>query len=690
MKISYNWLQDLIKEKLPKPEKLVDLLTMHSFETEIIGKERNDYVLEVDVLPNRAHDCFSHQGIARELAAILGYKINLIDYGGQIKKTDKSIADYLSVEVKDRNLCLRYTARMIMNVSVKPSPKWMQNRLLICGLRPINNVVDITNYVMLETGQPLHAFDADKLSKNKFGKSKIIVRRAQKGEKITTLDNEQYNLDENVLLIADEEKSLCIAGIKGGMGPEIDDNTNNIILEAANFAPTFIRRASQELKLKTDASLRFEHGLDPNLTKEAIDMAATFINDVANGEIAEGIADTYPKKNNPRKIKLSIEETNKLLGVNLSVKDIVNILKQLGFDVSAENKNNLMATIPTRRIDILMPEDLIEEIGRMYGYENIPSRFPRVALVPPIINEDVICQNKVRDILCGFGFNEVYNYSFIGENDLQLYNNKLNLIEVANPISRDQKYLRPDLLINLIKNIKDNKKYFNEIKLFEIGRIFFGNNSALNEIKKLGAIISLDAKDGKAAHNFYTLKGVVDSLLNKLRISDQWYDDELSPDTLVPDLYHPIRRAEIKVGDDCLGWIGEFDQSITSKLGIKSEAAGFEIFFDKLVELATEERIYLPPSKYPAMVRDISVLVDRNVRVAEIENLINAAGGVLIRDVDLFDIYEDEESAEGQKSIAFHIIYQSDDHNLTDKEVNAVHEKIIKALEDEGGWEVRK
>lgn len=690
MKISYNWLQDLIKEKLPKPEKLAGLLTMRSFETEIIGREGNDYILEVEVLPNRAHDCFSHQGIARELAAILECKTNLIDYGSQIKKTGGTAAGYLGVEIKDKELCSRYTARVLTDVSVKPSPKWMQNRLITCGLRPINNVVDITNYVMLETGQPLHAFDADKLAKNKSGKSKIIVRRAQKGEKIATLDNEQYDLDENVLLIADEQKPLCVAGIKGGVGPEIDNQTKNIVLEAANFAPIFIRRASQTLKLKTDASLRFEHGLDPNLTKEAIDMAAVLISDLAGGKIMEGVVDVYPKKIYPRKVKLNVAAINKLLGVDLNVKDAVNILKRLDFDVAVDHKNNLVAVIPTRRLDIMMPEDLIEEVGRLYGYENIPSQFPRVALVPPTTNEDVVYQHKVRDILCGFGFSEVYNYSFIGENDLRLYHNKLKLVEVANPISQDQKYLRPDLLFNLIKNVKNNKKYFNEIRLFEIGHIFYGHNAALKEIKKLGAIIALDAPEGKTADSFYTLKGVVDSLLNKLSISSQWYDDELTKDTLVPDLYHPARRAEIKVDDDCLGWIGELDQSVVSKLGIKSAAAGFEIFFDKLVELATEERIYLPPSKYPAMVRDISVLVDRNVRVAEIENLINAAGGALIRDVDLFDIYEDDESEEGLKSVAFHVIYQSDDHNLTDKEVNAIHDKIIKALENEGGWEVRK
>ncbi|MFH1611853.1 MAG: phenylalanine--tRNA ligase subunit beta [bacterium] len=688
MKISYNWLQDLIEEKLPNSEKLADLLSIRSFEIELAEKKDKDYILDVDVLPNRAHDCFSHQGIAREVAAILKLNLKTTDYSKIIKNKDGLVKNILNVEIKNKDLCRRYTACVLNNVKIEPSSKLIQSRLIACGLKPINNIVDITNYVMLETGQPMHAFDADKISENRLGQKNIVVRRAQKGEKIKTLDGSEYDLDDNILLIADIKNPLCIAGIKGGTVSEINNNTKNIILEAANFEPTFTRRASQKLKLRTDASLRFEHDLDPNLTKEAIDMAVYLIDDLAGGSVVGDIFDVYPKKVLPKKIVLNLNDVNSLLGVTISIKQVSDILKRLGFKFQVLS-SKFQVEVPTKRIDVSIPEDLIEEIGRIYGYENISSQFPNAALIPPTTNEDVVYQNKIRNILIGFGFDEVYNYSFVSDDALKMYRKKINAIEVANPISQEQKYLRPNLITNLIRNIKDNEKYFNEIKIFELGRVFCGNKLNVKETKKIGAVMVLNNKKNEA-NNFYELKGVLDSLFNKLRITDQWYDDVFSDDILVSDLYHNARRAEVKVGDECLGWIGEINNLVLSKLGIKSKVVGFELFFDKVAELATEERIYLPPSKYPAMVRDIAVLVERGTKVEDVLNLINVVGSSLVVDVDLFDIYEDEQSGDGRKSIAFHIIYQSDEHNLTDKEVNEVQKKIVKVLEDEGGWDVRK
>ena len=277
MKISYNWLQSFFSKKLPIPEKLADLLTMHSFETEIVGKENSDFILDIDVLPNRAHDCLSHNGIAREISVLLGYPFNLVDYGKKIKEDSKKLASQLvKVEVKDKELCPRYVARVIDDVKIGPSPRWIQEKLKACGLRPISNVVDITNYVMLETGQPLHAFDL-----NKLASGKIIVRRAKKGEKIITLDDEKYDLDENILVIADQKNPVCVAGIKGGRGPEIDAQTKRIVLEAANFNPQIVRQGSKQLKLETDASWRFEREIDSNLAEEAINMTAYLIQDIA-------------------------------------------------------------------------------------------------------------------------------------------------------------------------------------------------------------------------------------------------------------------------------------------------------------------------------------------------------------------------------------------------------------------------
>ena len=655
MKISYNWLQSFFKKKLPQPAKLADLLTMHSFETEAGVRVGKDYLLDVDVLPNRAHDCLSHQGIAREIGAITGVP-SLFGKKPQQAKESKSlrVSDFLKVEVKDKNLCPRYTVRMAIDVDVKPSPKWIQERLKICGLKSVNNIVDIANYVMLETGQPLHAFDFDKIQGGI-----LKVRRAKKGEKITTLDDENYDLDEDILVIADKENPVCIAGIKGGKSPEIDRKTKRIVLEAANFSPQITRQASKQLKLRTDASWRFENQIDVNLTEGAIDMAAYLIQKIAGGKVLNGLIDVYPKKVRPRKIGLDIEKVKSLLGVEISKKEIVRILESLSFKIQNPKSKILDVIVPTYRLDISIPEDLIEEIGRIYGFEKIPSRLPEASIIPPQRNEDLVYQNKIKDILVNLGFSEVYNYSFVDEKEIELYQTKPSLVEVANPVSQEQKYLRPSLILNLLKNVRENKKYFEEVRLFEIGRVFEKDKNKVIEKKKLGAVLF--------PADFYYLKGIIETLLNKLRISDVWYDDKLEKDNL--------KRAKVKVGNVLLGWLGD---SI------------FELDFSKLVELATEERIYLPPSKYPAIIRDIALLVDPGTKIIEVLNLIHAAGGPLIKDIDLFDMYEGEEIPEGKKSLAFHIIYQSNDRTLTDKEINKLQEKIIKTLEEEKGWEVRR
>ncbi|MFH1460897.1 MAG: phenylalanine--tRNA ligase subunit beta [Patescibacteria group bacterium] len=697
MKISYNWLQDLVgppslklrraSKKLPSPEKLADLLTKHSFEAEVSGKFGPDTILDVEVLPNRAHDCLSHQGIAREIAAILKYPFKEIDYGKRIKESAKEKASQLvKVEVKDKRLCPRYTARVINKVKVGPSPVWIQEKIKACGLRPISNVVDIANYVMLETGQPLHAFDADKL-KAKTGINKIIVRRAKKGEKIVSLDDEKYDLDENILVIADERDPICVAGVKGGINPGIDNQTKRVILEAANFNAQVIRRASRQLKLATDASWRFEHELDPNLTQTAIDMCAYLIQEIADGQVAKELVDFYPDKIKPKQIILDLNYLTSLLGVKVPDKQVIDILKSLGFQVKTRAKK-LSVLAPTRRIDITLPEDLIEEIGRIYGLEKIPAQLPQASLIPTARNDDLLYQNKVKDILANLGFSEVYNYSFISEKDINDFKIKPGqLIELLNPISQEQKYLRPSLAVNLIKNISQNKKYFPEVKLFEMGKVFKEEKN--QEIKKLAGAISLAGKT-KQAQEFYLLKGTIDSLLNKLRISDVWYDDALTQASPVLDLIDNNQRAEIKIGNDYLGWIGEIKQEILTGLDIESDVAIFELDFEKLVELATEEMIYQTPSKYPAVVRDIALLVEPDTKVVEVMNLMHAAGGALIRDIDLFDIYQGENIPKGKKNFAFHLIFQSDDHTLTDQEINKLMDKIVKALEEEGGWEVRK
>ena len=703
MKFSYNWLTEYLK-KAPSPQKMAELLNMHAFEVESVDKKGQDYVLDIKVLPNRAHDCLSHLGIAKEVAAISGIGFVLPKFK---VKEDKSlkIKDFISVEVAAKDLCPRYSMMLISDVKVDSSPKWIQERLTSCGLRPINNIVDITNYVMLETGQPLHAFDLDKI-----GGQKIIVRRAKKDEKIITLDEAKAEriLNEDVLVIADEKRAIGIAGIKGGRGTEIDNQTKQVVVEAAFFNPINIRRTSKALNLKTDASVRFENGLDPNLTILALERCVSLIGELAAGKIVSGLIDIYPQKIKPRIIYLEVAKVESLLGVKIKEPQIISIFKRLDLDskkIKKGRKDFLVVNVPTNRLDLQQPEDLIEEIVRLYGYEKIPGEMPTGILLPASKNEDLLYEDKIKDIMVGLGYSEVSGYSLISEQDQKIFNFK-NLIGPKNPLTQDQKYLRPTLIVGLLKNIKENLKYFDQVRIFEIGKIYnnfqfsifnfqkseIRNPKILERKMMAGAIANCQLPTINYQQLFYELKGAIDLFLNKLGISDIWYDDyDQLPTTnyQLPTVFHPTKRAEIKIGDDLIGWLGEISPEILTSLEIKAPVAVFEIDFEVLVKLAQEEMIYQPPYKYPAIIRDIAVLVEPMTKVEEVLNVIETVGGKLVSDVDLFDIYEGEEIPENKKNLAFHIIYQSNERTLTNAEVNRLQEKIIKALEEKE-WEVRK
>ena len=686
MIFSYNWLQSFFKKKLPTPEKLAELLSLHFAEVEEIRKERpaggySDFVLDIDVRPNRAGDCFSHFGIAREIAAILNYKLQ-IPNGKLLEDRNLKAKDFVRVEVKDKRACPRYTARVIIDVKVQPSPKWLQERLKVCGLRPINNIVDIANYVMLETGQPLHAFDGEKLEEKT-----IIVRFAQKDEKITTLDEEKYDLDNDILVIADTKEPLAIAGIKGGKKAEITHRTKIVVLESANFNQRIIRRGSKKIDLKTDASWRFEHGIDPNLTEIAINRTASLIQEVAGGRICQGLVDFYPKKLLPKKIKLDLNYVEGLLGVKILPQKIKNILKKLEFKVTEvrplSKTHQILVEVPTFRLDINIPEDLIEEIGRLYGYTNIPSIFPMASLIPPERNLDIFWEDVVKNILKEAGFTEVYNYSFCSKKDIDLFQfnqKKGALIEIENPTSFDYQYLRPSLIANLLKNVATNQSFFREIRIFELGKVF--QNKKLREKRMLTGLLT--------GEKFFETKGTIDLLLQKLGISDIWYDEyQPTPEESKLSIWKVKKCAEIKIGHEEIGFLGEISSKILETLKINEKITVFDIDFEKLATFASEETIYRPVSRYPAAIRDIAILVPSGVLVEEVLNKIEIAGGPLIRDIDLFDIYEGEELPGGKKNLAFHLIYQSEDRTLSSKEIDEIQEKIIKTLEAEE-WEVRK
>ncbi|MEA3452981.1 MAG: phenylalanine--tRNA ligase subunit beta [Patescibacteria group bacterium] len=675
MLFSYEWLQSFFKKKLPAPEKLAEILTLHSFEVEEIKKNRNDLVFDLDITANRAADCFSHIGIARECAALVNLKLQIPDC--KIKEGKEEIKNFIKAEVKDKKDCLRYTGRVIKGIKVKESPKHIKDRLKSCGLDPINNIVDAANYVMLEFGQPLHVFDLDKI-----GDSKIIVRRARNNEKIETLDDKAYKLDESILVIADSKKPLAIAGMKGGKGSAIDSKTKNIFLESANFDPLLIRKTSKKLALKTDASFRFEHGMDSNMTEIAVDRLANLINELAGGEIAKHRVDIFSGKTPFKKIKLDLRQAEKLLGIKISKNEVIKILKSLGFEIDS----SLQVKVPSNRPDIKENYDLIEEIGRIYGYEKIKPVFPILELMPAHKNERIVWKKRAKNILTTSGFFEVYNYSFISKKAGDYLNS--NLVELENPFSEQFYYLRPNLLINLLDNISHKENYSQrkeKIQIFELGTVFKEKASKIEEKKMLAGVIFGDTND------FYILKGVIDNLLNGLGISDIFYDNfEATPDDSQKALWNLNKSAEIKINGKEIGFLGELSSRVLSVLGVKISVVAFEIDFDKLIKFCSEEQEYLAISKFPSAVRDVAILLPSRVRVADVLNIINITGGDLIQDVDLFDIYEGGKLAEGRKSLAFHIVFQSQDKTLSGKEIDKLFQKIIKALEENADWEVRK
>ena len=713
MKFSYNWLQEFFQKKLPVPKKLAELLTMHSFEVESVKEVRSarggsDFQLDIAILSNRMPDASSHLGVAREIAALLKSEIRNPCLAGRQAKSEtiskskiKNLKDSLKIEIENAELCPRYTALVIKGIKVGPSPKWLKEKLEVCGLNSINNVVDAGNYVMLEMGQPLHVFDFDKLG------GKIIVRPAKKGEKIITLDNKKYELDSEILVISDSEKPVALAGIKGGKGPEVDSRTKNIALEAANFNFSSIRKTSKKLELKTDASLRFSAGLDPNLTEKAIGRLAQVIQDLAGGKI-EGVIDAYPKKVVPAKIKLDFEKVRGLLGVDISDKEIKEILKRLELKEvappqgGATSKKNGFFEIPTIRRDLQIEEDLIEEVGRIYGYENIKAKHPLGELILPEENELLNFREKIRTYFAANGFSEVYNYSLSDQSELGFLPAGFQnvLLELKNPPKPESRFLRPSLLPRLFANASFNLRNFKKIQIFEIGNVF---NSFDKQEEKLAFVIAGDSAD----RAFLEIKGLASAFFESLGLTDFWLDTVpfenppaggppaggRSEVAMLKKIFHPFRAAEIKIGDKTLGVLGEVSSEITNPSaggGIKTALVAAELDFKNLFDLSKQEREFKSISRYPAVIRDIAVLVPSEVRISQVLDLMEAAGGDFLEDVDLFDVYEGREIPEGKKNLAFRLVFQSYEKTLTDKEVKGFMEKIIREIEKNPDWEIRK
>ncbi|MBI2640448.1 MAG: phenylalanine--tRNA ligase subunit beta [Candidatus Sungbacteria bacterium] len=685
MKFSYNWLKKLINLK-ESPQKLAEILNIRSFEVETVEKVERDFALDAKIPANRLSDAGHHWGMAKEIAAILQKSSKSeLQNPEQLSESKARAHQNLKIKISKTELCPRYTAQILEIKKIGSSPKWMRERLTTCGLRPIDAVVDITNYVMLETGQPLHAFDLDKIPGGK-----LIIRESGRGEELTTLDGTKHVLPKGAIVIEDANRIVDLAGIMGGENSAVSKNTKKILLQAATFDPVRIYKTSRALNFFSAASKLYAAGLDPNRTLTGLARAMELL-EKYGGKRMGPLIDIYPEKVAPAHILFRPAYANSVIGQELAPIFYKTVFERLGLGVEKDGEN-FVVEIPTIRRDLQIEEDLVEEAARMFGYEKITARLPEVAIHPARRNDEVWWEERIKDFLAGAGFTESWLYEFTGDEELKKFSmDASRTISLENPMNPETKYLIPRILIKYVASAAENSRYFDSVKIFGIGKSFQGPK--INEHKDL--VIVLAQKNTSGEEEFYRLKGAVDELLEKMGISDHWYDDAPSRKSQNANrksqtLFHPYRFAEIKIGDEKIGNIGEVHPVIIENIKAKARIVAAEIDFGKLWRAATTESEYRPVGKYPAIIRDLAVVVPADTRVEHVLDIIENTGGKLLADTDLFDYFQDEDMRDAEeKSLAFHLIFQSPDRTLKDEEINKLVEKITKALEQKG-WELRK
>lgn len=637
----------------------------------------NKAILDFEITSNRP-DCLSMVGMARETAATLRTNYTMPNFNYEVK-CSTNINDELKVEVKDK-LCRRYMARGVKNVKVEPSPSWMQERLLEAGVRPINNIVDITNFVMLEIGQPMHAFDARQIESKT-----IVIEKANDGEKFTTLDEIERELDSSILMIKDGSKSVAVAGIMGGLNSEIQDDTTEVIFESANFEGTNIRVSSKKLNLRSESSSRFDKDIDPNLSKLAIDRACALICELNCGEVMEGTIDIYNDVKEEGSITVNSTWINKFLGTEISKEEMKEALDSL--DLITEIKNeDLIISIPTFRIDITIKEDIAEEIARIYGYDKIPTTIFKVSTEREPKYKNELLTDKVIEIMVASGVNQSISYSFVSPKVFDKVNIPVdselrNVVKIKNPLGEDYSVMRtttlPSIMESLGRNYSRNNDY---VRLFEIGRIYLPNEDE----KQLPTEKNVLTIGIYGDCDYLDLKGIVENIIDGLGISKAKYVRESENQS-----YHPGKTAALMVRNKKVGVFGEVHPDVTENYGINVNCYVAELDLDSLFEASTTVKSYKPLPKFPAVTRDIALLCDDSILVAEIEETIRKAGGNLVEKVQLFDIYKGAQIPEGKKSIAYAIAYRDEKKTLEDKDISKVHDKILKALEHKLGAVLR-
>ncbi len=639
-----------------------------------------DIFLEIGLTPNRA-DCLSVLGVAREIAAKLGVRIKTT-YKPVIEGTT-AVEDVIGVTVKDADLCPRYAARHITGSRIAPSPAWLVKRLNAVGVRSVNNVVDVTNLVMMELGQPLHAFDCDHLAEQR-----IVVRRSTEGELFTTLDGQQRTLVAGDLVICDGEQPVALAGIMGGLNSEISDATSSILLESAWFKPSAIRTTSKRLGLHTESSHRFERGTDIDGVTRALDRAASLIVELAGGTVSRGILDIYPVKTEPASIVLRPERANALIGIDLPRAEIVDILRRLEFVVTESDDGSLEVFAPSYRIDIEREIDLVEEIARLNGFDRIPTTMPTAMVVSDRPSAHQRLERVVRDVLVAHGMNEVINFSFTTPDAadklmLSVDDPRRSVIRLVNPLIDEQSVMRTSLLPGLLETVSRNVCFRSlDLKLFEMRRVYMPIKDAempREPIFVTGVLTGQrdreDWSHARAAIDFFDAKGIVENLLELLNIpAVRWVSD--TPE----QYYHPGKSCSIMAGKERIGSIGEIHPTVQESFGLEKPVYCFELDFEKLVVQSRQKRTISAPSRFPDSTRDIALLVSDGVSAESIVSSVRGVKAQEIEQVEIFDLYCGAGIPEGHKSIAVRIRYRSYDRTLTDEEIAGLHAKVVDNL----------
>lgn len=632
----------------------------------------DDVIFEVNVTPNRS-DALSHLGIAREVATLMGAALKRPE--PKLTESATKASTKIQIRIEDAERCWRYAGRVVEGVTVKPSPKWMQERLKACGVRAINNLVDVTNYVMLEYGQPLHAFDLDRI-----GGAQIVVRTAKPGEKLKTLDEKERPLHAEDLLICDEKSPLVLAGVMGGASSEVTEKTTRVLLECATFQPTTVRRSAKRHALHTESSHRFERGTDVSVVPEVLDRAAALIAEVGGGTVLEGRVDAYPVKKEPRKVKLRTERVAEVLGVSVPADECAKVLTSLGFKNTGDGWE-----VPLARVDVSIEEDLIEEIARIRGFDAIPAALPRglSALEPE--RPWVTAERRLRSALAGVGFDEVVNYSFVAPAELAAFQAEQGAIAVANPLSVEQSVMRTTLFASLVPNVARSARHQAQgVRFYELARSYRPHEGGgvkgkpvANEVLELAGALwgnregARSWTGGTAQVDFYDARAAVDAVLESLHITGARYEPLESP------WYHPRAAATVKVGDRVVGTVGELHPRAQRRLDAPTGVFLFQLEAAALLAEAKLVPQASPLSRFPSVLRDLAVVVPVELPAEKVRLVILEVGQPLVDQVSVFDVYAGPQVGAGKKNLAFALRYRSADRTLTDAEVAEAHQKIV-------------